>query len=87
MTNNRYRAAAGIVLATAMLLVWMNGDVATEDDSPGGLMFLGVLVGGIGAVIARFWPQGMALALFAAATGQAVAAVIAISAWGNTSRS
>jgi hypothetical protein len=35
-----YRAAAGVAVAAALLLVWMNGAVGTEDDSPG-LMFFG----------------------------------------------
>ena len=41
-------------------------------------MFFGVLVVGIiGAIIARFRPQGMARALFATALAQALVAVIA----------
>ena len=76
-----YRAAAGVAVAAALLLVWMNGAVGTEDDSPG-LMFFGVLVvGTIGAIIARFRPQGMARALFATSLAQALVAVIAMIAW------
>jgi len=42
-------------------------------------MYVGVLaVGIIGALIARFQPYGMALALFAAALAQALVAVIAL---------
>ena len=62
-----YRAAVGAAVATVVLLLWINAAVGTEDDNSGGLMFLGVLVVGIGALVARFQPQGMARALFAAA--------------------
>lgn len=79
--NSEYRVAVGIAVAAALLVVWMQGAVATEDDSPG-LMFFGVLVVGIiGAIIARFRPQGMARALFATAFAQALVAVIAMIAW------
>ena len=76
-----YRAAGGVAVATVLLLVWMNAAVGTEDDNSGGLVFLGVLVVGIGALVARFQPQGMARALFAAALAQALVAVIAMIAW------
>ena len=59
----------------------MNAAVGTEDDNSGGLIFLGVIVVGIGAIAARFQPQGMARALFAAALAQALVAVIAMIAW------
>lgn len=78
---NSYRVAVGIAVAAALLVVWMQGAVATEDDSPG-LIFFGVLVVGIiGAIIARFRPLGMARALFATAVAQALVAVIAMIAW------
>jgi hypothetical protein len=76
-----FRIAVGIACAATLLLVWMHGAVATEDDSPG-LMFFGVLVVGfIGVIIARFRPRGMARALFATALAQALVAVIAMIAW------
>ncbi len=61
--NVAYRAAVGVAAATVLLLLWMNAAVGTEDDNSGGLIFLGVLVVGIGAIAARFQPQGMARAL------------------------
>ena len=80
-SNKAYRAAAGIAVAAALLILWMHGAVATQDDSPG-LIFLGVLVVGIiGAIIARFRPPGMARALFGTALAQALVAVIAMIAW------
>ena len=80
-TNNAYRVAVGIAAAAALLILWMQGAVATEDDSPGPIFF-GVLVVGItGAVITRFRPQGMARALFATALAQVLVAVFAMIAW------
>jgi uncharacterized membrane protein len=72
-----YRVAVGIAVTAALLLVWMDLAVGTEDDNSAGLMYLGVLVLGIGAIIARFRPQGMARVLFATALAQALVAVIA----------
>ncbi len=79
--NIAYRAAVGVALAAALLLVWINlavGVIGTEDDLAN-LMYVGVLaVGIIGAIIARFRPHGMARALFATALAQALVAVIAL---------
>jgi hypothetical protein len=82
MTGNRaYRAAVGVALAAAFLLVWLNlavGIIGTENN-PANLMFGGVLaVGIIGAVIARLQPQGMARASVATALAQALVGVIAL---------
>jgi hypothetical protein len=79
--NSAYRAAVGVAVAAAFILVWMNlavGIIGTEDN-PANLMYGGVLaVGIIGAVIARFQPHGMARALVATALAQALVAVIAV---------
>jgi hypothetical protein len=79
--DHAYRAAVGVALAAAFILVWMNlavGIIGTEDN-PANLMYGGVLaVGIIGAIIARFQPRGMARALFATALAQALVAVIAL---------
>lgn len=80
-TNSAYRVAVGIAVAAALLILWMQGAVATEDDSPGPIFFGVLAVGIIGAIIARFRPQGMARALFATALAQALVAVIAMIAW------
>ena len=81
--NNAYRAAVGVALAAAFILVWVNGAVGIigNEDNPANLMYGGVLaVGIIGAVIARFQPDGKARALFATALAQALVAVIALTA-------
>jgi hypothetical protein len=76
--NIAYRAAVGAAVATALLLVWMNlavGIIGHEED-PANLMYVGVLaVGIVGALIARFQPEGMARALVAMALVQALVAV------------
>jgi hypothetical protein len=78
--NMAYRAAVGVALA-ALLLVWINlavGVIGTEDELAN-LMYVGVLfVGIVGAIVARFRPDGMARALLAAALAQALVAVIAL---------
>lgn len=86
--NTAYRAAVGIALATAFVLVWMNlavGIIGTEAN-PANLMYGGVLaVGLLGAIIARFQPHGMSRALLGTAIAQALVAMIALVAgWGYT---
>ena len=79
--NLAYRAAAGLAIATAFMLVFLIGAVGIigEDGDSADLMYLGVLAVGIaGAVIARFRPEGMARALLAAALATALVAVIAL---------
>jgi hypothetical protein len=79
--NIAYRAAVGVALAAAFLLVWVNLAVGIIGDSgdPANSMYVGVLaVGIIGAIIARFRPHGMARALYATALAQALVAVIAL---------
>jgi hypothetical protein len=76
-----YRGAVGVALAAAFLLVWLVGAVGVigEDGDRADLMYAGVLgVGALGAVLARFRPEGMARALLATALAQALVAVIAL---------
>ena len=86
--STAYRAAAGLALAAAFVLVWINlavGIIGSEDNSAN-LMFFGVLsVGMAGAAIARFRPRGMARALVATAIAQGLVAVVALLA-GSGSR-
>lgn len=79
--NLAYRAGVGLAVAAALMLVWANLAVGLigAEDNPANLMYLGVLVVGIiGALIARFQARGMARALFAMAGAQALVAVIAL---------
>ena len=76
-----YRAAVGLALGSALLLGWVNGAVGIigSEYNDANLMYGGVLVvGAIGAIIARFKPEGMARALFATALAQTLVAVIAL---------
>lgn len=76
-----YRIGAGLALAAALLLVWVNEAVGIigSENNDANLMYFGVLaVGVVGAFIARFRPRGMARALFATALAQAAVAVIAL---------
>ena len=78
-TTFAYRAAAGMALATAFLLVWINAAVGIIGDGPINQMYFGViLVGFIGAIIARLEPQGMSRALLATAIAMALVPVIAL---------
>ena len=78
--SRAYRAAIGTAVAAAFILVWMNlavGIIGTEDN-PLNLMYGGVLAAAIvGAVVARFRPDGMARAMVATAIAQASVAAIA----------
>ncbi len=79
--NSAYRAAVGVAVAAAFILVWMNLAVGIigNEDNPANLMYGGVLaIGIIGAVIARFQPQGMARALMTTALAQTLVGVIAL---------
>src|SRR5690606_34809420 len=63
--HNTYRAAVGVALATAFILVWVNGAVGVigDEDNPANSMYAGVLaVALIGSVLARLRPWGMARA-------------------------
>jgi len=67
-----YRAAVGVAVVTALVLVWINAAVGIiGDDEAYNLMYFGVLaVGAAGALVARFRPQGMARTLLAMAVAQ-----------------
>jgi hypothetical protein len=78
-----YRAAVGVAVVAAFVLIWMNlavGIIGSEAN-PANLMHGGVLaVGLLGALVVRFRPDGMARALAATALAQASVGVIALAA-------
>ena len=80
MNNKAYRFAVGLAVATAFILTWMNLAVGgILGDHPANLMYPGVLlVGFIGAIIARLKPHGMSRALFAMAFAMALVPVMAL---------
>jgi hypothetical protein len=76
-----YRAAMSVALAAALMLIWLSLGVGIigRDGDPANAMYFGVIaVGQIGAIIARFRPQGMAWALLAMALAQALVTAIAL---------
>ncbi|HYI65225.1 MAG TPA: hypothetical protein VEW71_10105 [Allosphingosinicella sp.] len=76
-----YRLGAAISVVAAFLTIWVNGAVGMigSEDNPYNLLFGGVLaIALIGAVVARFQPAGMALALLAAAVAQAALAAFGL---------
>lgn len=79
-----YRAGAGLAVATGLVLLWINGAVGLigSEDNPANLLYAGVLlVGGVGAWIARLRPMGMAWALLATALAQFLVPIIAWIVW------
>lgn len=80
-----YRAASGIAVLTAFLLVWINAAVGIIGNDTGvNLLYFGVLaIGIICACIARFRPRGMGSALFVTAAGQLLVPVIVLPLWGS----
>lgn len=82
-----YRAAAGVGIAAAFLLVWVNLAVGFIGDAgnPANLMFGGVLaVAIIGGAIAQFRSGGMVRVMAATALAQALAGVIAVASLGES---
>ncbi len=79
--NFAYRAAVGVAVVAAFILIWMNlavGIIGSEDN-PANLMYGGVLAIAItGAFIVRSRPHGMARVFVATAVAQALVGVIAL---------
>lgn len=87
--STAYRAAGGVALASAFLLVWVNLAVGIIGSSAHGAnaLYAGVLaVGVVGSLVARFRPRGMARAMVATALAHAGVGVAALMAgWGSPS--
>jgi hypothetical protein len=85
-TANPYIAAIVIAAGSALLMIVANGAVGIigSEDNPINLLFSGVVVLGlVGASIARFRPLGMARAMYAMATALLmVAAYLAVAGHG-----
>jgi hypothetical protein len=79
--SNTYAIAAGIAVATAFLVAWINlavGIIGSENH-PANLAFFGVLAIGIIAVVfSRLQPLGMARAMQLMAVAQALVIVVAL---------
>ncbi len=76
-----YRTGMVLAVVAAVLLGWVNGAVGLlgAADNRVNLLYGGVVaVGAIGAIVARFKPAGMVIALYAAALAQAAVALAAL---------
>ena len=79
--NKWYRGGVAAALATAFLLVWINGAVGIigDEDNPANFMFMVVILMAIaGAIAARFEAAGMARAMFVAAGAETLIAVVVV---------
>lgn len=76
-----YRAAVGVALAGALLLIWLNGAVGIigSENNDANLMYFGVLaVAALGAMAVRLQARPMTFVLIATAVAQILVAAIAI---------
>ena len=79
--DRAYKAAVILSLVATLLLFWINGAVGIIGDSSNkaNLMFAGVVaVAVVGALLAKFRPIGMAIALAATAVAQTIVAGIVL---------
>lgn len=86
--DSAYQIAAGVALAAAFLLGWVNGAVGIigNEGQPANLMFSGVIaVGLVGALVTRFRPRGLSHVLIVVALAQALVPVIALIIWPQVS--
>lgn len=78
--SGAYRAATALGLVTGFLILWINAAVGIigSEDNPMNLLFGGVLLlGMVGAVLARLEASGMARTMFVVAFAQFLVPVIA----------
>lgn len=75
-----YRWAVGVSLMSVFLLVWVNAAVGgILGDDPANMMYFGVLlVGLVGAIIARLEPRGMSRAMLATAFAMVLVPAVAL---------
>lgn len=77
-SDTAYRTGVGMALVAGLLLLWVSGAVGITDSEADLLYFLALVVGLVGAFVARFRPDGMARAMFVTALALASAGVIAL---------
>jgi len=79
--HRAYRAAVAVAVVAGFLMTWANLAVGIigDEGNPLNLMFFGVLVVGlVGALVARFKPAGLARTLVAMAVAQMVVAAVTL---------
>ena len=75
-----YKAAVGLALVVGFVTGWTNMVHMSESENPVNALYFGVLVvGGVGAWLARLHARGMALAMFVMAATLAVVTLLDIS--------
>jgi len=80
LSDKAYCFAVGVAIAAVFILVWMNAAVGgILGDDPANMMYFGVLlVGCVGAILARLEPRSMSGALLATAFAIALVPAIAL---------
>ncbi|RZL90009.1 MAG: hypothetical protein EOP82_17260 [Variovorax sp.] len=76
-----FRLAAGLALAASLILVWLSlgvGIIGQDGDPANRMYFAVILLGIIGAAVARMQPAGMSYTLLAMAVVQASIGAIAV---------
>ncbi|MBD3385998.1 hypothetical protein GF407_13860 [candidate division KSB1 bacterium] len=79
-----YRAAVGVAVVAGLLLIWINlavGIIGSENNPANQLYIVVLIVGIIGACIARLRPLAMARTLFVTALAQLLVPMIAMLIW------
>lgn len=79
--NWAYRAGAAVALLTNFLLIWINAAVGIigDEGDPANMMYFGVIATALaGAFLARFRPQGMAVAMGGAAVATLLVGIAAL---------
>ncbi|HLA64759.1 MAG TPA: hypothetical protein VK610_10050 [Rhodothermales bacterium] len=76
--NTLYRAAAGLGIGTAVLMVWSIAAVGLTDTDADAFYLVPLALGFVGALVARFRPRGMARALFVTAAATGLVGVVAL---------
>jgi hypothetical protein len=79
--NASYRTGVALALLGAFILIWVNlavGIVGSENNPANLLFFCALLPGGAGAVLARFRPKGMAMAMISTSLALWMAFAIAV---------
>jgi hypothetical protein len=83
-SNGAFRLGVGVAVLAGLLLIWINLAVGIigGESNPANLLYVGVLaVAFIGAIVARFRPQGLAWVMFAAALTQFMVPLVAALIW------
>lgn len=70
-----YRLGAGLAIAAAVILIWVNGAVGISDTDADMIFSSVLIIGVVGAFMARFQAAGMARAMWATAIALALTGV------------